>query len=323
MRQQRVAADALRPHYKASGAVHRPSRHAAILRFFYGNRFARDHRLVHRSRAFQNYSVHGNLFSRPNPEAISGFNLFERYVRFRAIIAHQTCRLGCEPQQSFDRSAGLAAGAQLQHLAQQHQSGNHRSGVEVNAYFAAATMKRLGKSLREKRCGETVDVGSADTDGDESKHIETAVDDGSPTALEERPSAPEDHRSRQQELEPVQRVRRKTALHRLSRNQIGHGEKNNRRAQPDADPKAARHIDKLGIGFFLQGYGSGLERHAAYWARSWLLAYDVGMHGTNVLCFDRWRGWGCRLQSHAALGASAGLGLAHLGIHRTDIDSIL
>src|SRR5439155_25030995 len=137
------------------------------------------------------------------------FNRFERYVRFRAIIAHQTCRLGCEPQQSFDRSAGLAAGAQLQHLAQQHQSGNHRSGVEVNAYLAAATMKRLGKSLREKRCGETVDVGSADTDGDESKHIETAVDDGSSTALEERPSAPDDHRSRQQEFEPVQRVQKK------------------------------------------------------------------------------------------------------------------
>src|SRR5207247_7774019 len=56
---------------------------------------------------------------------------------------------------------------------------------------------------------------------------------------------------------------------------------------------------------------------------SWLLADDVGMHGTNVLCFDRWRGWGYRLQSHAALGASAGLGLAHLGIHRTNIDSIL
>src|SRR3972149_6939125 len=186
-----------------------------------------------------------------SPATIANLHAMGRQVLFRAVVAHEARRLRREPQQRFDRRAGSTAGAQLQYLAEQDQSGDHRSSIEVNTHFAAVTAERLRKRVRKKRGGQTVDVSGANTDGDQRKHIQTTVDDGHPTALEERPSSPKYRRSGKNELKPIQQLGRETALNRLSRNELGHRDKHNRHTQHDANPEPSRHIDELGIGFFL------------------------------------------------------------------------
>ena len=183
--------------------------------------------------------------------------------------------------------------------------------------------ERLRKGVGEKRGDETVDKGGADSDGDQCEHVQTAVDDGRPAALKERPAAPEYHRSSKNELKPIEQLGSETVLNRLSGNQVGHGEKSDRRAKHHSCPKSPRHFDQLGIGFFFDGRRSGLERHAAEGAGAGLSTDDLRMHRTNIFCLHRRSGGSCRLQRHAAFRTRAGFGLAHLGIHRADIDSML
>ena len=89
------------------------------------------------------------------------------------------------------------------------------------------------------------------------------------------------------------------------------------------DPKPPRHVDKLGIGFFLQGYCARLQRHPTDRAGAGLRTHDFRMHRADVLGLYGWSGGGRGFQSHAALGASARFGFANLGIHRTDVSDRL
>jgi hypothetical protein len=51
---------------------------------------------------------------------------------------------GRQFEQGADRAAGLLAGAQFQHLAQQYENGDHRGGFEVNGDRAAHSRKPAG-----------------------------------------------------------------------------------------------------------------------------------------------------------------------------------
>ncbi len=162
----------------------------------------------------------------------------------------------------------------------------------------------------EESGNDTVDIGSSHADGDQREHIQATVDNRSPTSLKEGPSTPEDHRSRQQKLEPVKELGRNNTLDRLPGNHVGHGKQSDRRAQNDANPKPPCHVDQFRVDFVLQGYSPGLEGHAADWAGAGLGAHDLRMHGTHVLGLDRRSGWP-RLRR------------AHFGVHRTDVGSLL
>src|SRR6185436_4202128 len=115
----------------------------------------------------------------------------------------------------FDRFAGFTARAQLQNLTEQHQRRNHRSGVEINADSAAVATERWRKGIGKKRRRHAVNERGADADGDEREHIETAVDNRRPTALKKRPAAPKHYRRGENQLNPIEHVRRDTALYRL------------------------------------------------------------------------------------------------------------
>ena len=87
---------------------------------------------------------------RADAQTIADLNALESHVRFRAVVAQQTCGLGRKPQQRFDRFAGVAARAQLQYLTEQNKCRDHRRGVEVNAYRAAMAAERLRKGVGKK-----------------------------------------------------------------------------------------------------------------------------------------------------------------------------
>src|SRR5262245_8166776 len=166
-------------------------------------------------------------------------------------------------------------------------------------------------------------MGGSHADRDEREHIQAAVDDRHPASLEKRPSAPENHRSRQNKLEPIKKLRRNNLLHGLPGNHVGHGEKCDRHTQHDANPKPPRHVDQLGMGFFLQSYSARLQGHAAYGTETRRRAHNLRMHRTHVLGFDRRRTKRGRLERHTTFGTWPWLRLTHFGVHGTNVSYVL
>ena len=132
-RQQRVRAHVLGFHDECARAVHRPARGLAARRFFHRNRLARDHRFIDEARPFHDHAVHGNAFARPDAQQVAWMHVVERHVLFRSVGLDAPRSLRRQLEQSLDRAAGLAARAQLQHLAQQHQADDHGRGLKVHA----------------------------------------------------------------------------------------------------------------------------------------------------------------------------------------------
>src|SRR5712692_825951 len=206
--QKRVAANPLGLHDEAARSIDGTSGNLASLGFFHRDRFTRDHRLVNRSCALQDHAVGWNLFSRADPQAIAGLDALQSNILFSSVVANQPGGLGGKSQKGLDGAARPAARSELEHLTEQNQRRNDCRSVKVDPYFTAVPAKRGGKKFRQESCNETVGVGGADADRDESKHIETAVFDRRPTALKEGPSCPENHRSSEKQLEPIEKLGR-------------------------------------------------------------------------------------------------------------------
>src|SRR5207245_5762643 len=100
------------------------------------------------------------------PQSVSWLHLIERYVVFCSIVIEHTGGFGSEPQQSFDRAAGLTACTEFQYLPKQHQRRNHRGRLKVHRDHTAVHAERLWKELREERSDDTVAVGGSRPDGD-------------------------------------------------------------------------------------------------------------------------------------------------------------
>ena len=107
-----------------------------------GHRLAGDHRFVDGRFAFLDDAVDRNAVARTDAQAIAGMNVVERDVLVAAVGAHAPRALGRQLQQRADRGAGAAAGAQLQHLPEQHQRHDRRGGLEVEGDAAVVAAKR-------------------------------------------------------------------------------------------------------------------------------------------------------------------------------------
>ena len=159
-------------------------------------RLAGEHRLVDRAVIVRHHSVDGNLLSRAHPQPLADLHLLERNVLFS--VAVQTMRqLGRQPQQRANRARGLAARAQLQHLPEQHQRGDHRRRLEIDRRHTAVHAKRRRQRARRQQREDAEQVGDAGAERDQREHVQAPVDDGGPAAHEERPGAPQHHRRRQ------------------------------------------------------------------------------------------------------------------------------
>ncbi len=249
LREQGLAADALRAHDEAAGAVHRCPGHLVGRLLLDGNRLAGHHRFVDAGRPFQDDAVHRHLLARPHAKPVAMLDLIERLVALGAIVEDKPRDLGREPEQRLQRAARPAAGAQLQHLAKKHQRDDDRGRLEVERDLAAMAADARRQEPGQERGDDAEAVGDAGADADQREHVEPPRLDRGPPALEERKAGPGHDRRRERELDPGEPASQ-SALHRHSRNQIAHGQEEHRHAEEEAHPEAPGHVYQLRVAIF-------------------------------------------------------------------------
>ena len=147
------------------------------------------------------------------------------------------------------------------------------------------------------------------------------MDQRGPSALKERPAAPENDGSGKREFYPREPARGQEVLDGHAGKHVGHRDEKQRRCQRDADPETPAHVAKFGILFLVRGDGARLQRHAADGTTTRLGANDFRMHRAGIFNFgyrERARGVEC----HPATRAGAGRGLTNLGAHGADIEAL-
>jgi hypothetical protein len=217
-----------------------PTRWASIL---HRNRLAGDHGFVDRASALAHDAVDRHLLAGPHPQAVARLDAVERHVLLAAVVAQAPGRLGREPQQGLDGVGGLAARLELQDLAQQHQGDDHRGGFEIDRDRAVGGPECIGKDARRDSGRQAVEVGDAGAEADQGEHVEAAIHDRSPAALEEREATPKDDRRRQDQLQPDRSLGRNQAFKALSREHLAHGHGEDGRRQNQANPETTGHVD--------------------------------------------------------------------------------
>ncbi len=80
-----------------------------------------------------------------------------------------------EIEQRADRARGLLAGAQLQHLAEQHQHGDDRRRLEIDRDRAVVAAERRREQAGRERRDDAVDPRHAGAERDQREHVEVAA----------------------------------------------------------------------------------------------------------------------------------------------------
>ena len=110
-----------------------------------------------------------------------------------------------------------------------------------------------------------------------------AAHHGCPSALEERPAAPENHGCRERQLDPVQRPARQKMVQRPARQEFRHHERENRRGHHERPAEPPRHVVELFVGLLLERDRDRLQCHAADRAGAGSLLAHLRMHRARVL----------------------------------------
>ena len=121
------------------------------------------------------------------------------HILLRAVGLDASRGLGREIEQRADGARGLLAGAQLEHLAEQHQDGDDRGGLEIDRDRAVHAAEGGGKDARRQRGHDAVEPGHAGAERDQREHVEIARDERVPAAHEERPAGPQHDGRREHE----------------------------------------------------------------------------------------------------------------------------
>jgi hypothetical protein len=96
----------------------------------HGQRLAGEHGFVHLRLPLQQHAVHRQALARAHHQAVAHHHLGHGHVHL-AALAQQVRHVRPQAVQRADRRRGLALGAGLQPLAQQHQRDHHRRGLEI------------------------------------------------------------------------------------------------------------------------------------------------------------------------------------------------
>ena len=164
------------------------------------DRLAGHHRLVDAGAALEHDAVDRDPLAGPHAQPIADVHVLERHVGLRARRVDPARRLRRQAEQALDRRARPAAGAQLEHLAEQHERDDDRRRLEVDGDLIAVHAERRREQPGRQRRDHAVAVRGADAERDQREHVQVAVHDRRPAADEERPAAPQHDRRRQREL---------------------------------------------------------------------------------------------------------------------------
>jgi hypothetical protein len=278
--QHGVAADPLRPHHEAAGAVEGATDHMIAGAFADRHRFAGHHRLVDGGAAFGERAVERDFFARAQPQQVTDRDGVDRNLLVGAALGDAPCRLRGEVEERADRPRGVLARAQLQHLAEQHQRRDDGGGLEIDRDGAVMGAERGGKQTGPEGRDHAVAVGDAGSHGDQREHVEMATDERARAAFEERPAGPQHHRAREGELDEARQRRIDPAMR--ARDMGPHLEHHHGRRERERNPETARHVGELGIGPAVGRGDDRLERHAADRAGAGTGLADLGMHRAGI-----------------------------------------
>src|SRR5882672_7061960 len=234
-------------------------------------------------------TIDRNTLARTDTQPITDLNGLERDVLFRTVGPDTACRRRRQMEEGFDGAARLAPGAKLEDLSKQHEHRDDNCGLEVETDFTPVRAERLGEQAwRDCRC-DAIQVGRSSAEGDESEHVEAAVDDRCPGAHEERPARPEHDRRREDELRPRGHAWRDEMAQRLAWQHVGDHGYEQRHRERQTDPEPPRHVDELGIAAVVAGDGHRLQSHATDRTAPGLVTDDLRVHRTGPL-----GPWACR-----------------------------
>ena len=165
--------------------------------------FAGHHQFIERGVALQHDAVDRHLVAGPHAQFVADCDGVERDFFVAAVVFDAARGLGREIEQRLDRAGGRLARAQFEHLADQHQHGDHAGGFEVDRRRAAVAAEGVGENAGRERGDDAVDVGDAGAHADQREHVEVARDQRLRAAHEERPARPQHHRRGEGELDVI------------------------------------------------------------------------------------------------------------------------
>ena len=225
-------------------------------------------------------AVDRDLLSRPHPQAIADKDDVERDFSLGTVGRNPARSFRCEIEERADRAGGAFPGAQLQHLAEQHQHGDCRRRLEINADGPFVAAKSRREKLRRQRRDDAVSPGDAGADGDQREHVEVAGCERMPAPHEKRPAGPQHDRSRQRQLDDVIDIwgQPNAEVDQMA----AHFQHGHRQRQSEPDPEPPRHVAQFGIGRRFGRDGDGFERHAADRTGARADLPDFGMHRAGV-----------------------------------------
>ncbi len=279
---RRLLPGAIDAHVEAAGAVERAAGDAVAGRLLHRNRLAGQQGLIDGASALDDDAVDGDLVAWPDPQHVAGLDRGERHGLGLAILQHTQRRLGREVEQSADGAAGLLPGAELEHLAEQHERHDDGGGLVIDRDEPMGVAHGVGEQPRRDRGDQAVEKGSPGAEPDQGEHVEPARADRGEPAYEKRPAAPQHRRGGQRELEPLLRRRRQEGQQIAPEDVGAHVERHEGERERHGHLKPAGEIDELGVRHVDGERAHGLERHAANRAGSRLLPHDFRMHRAGV-----------------------------------------
>src|SRR3954463_6337712 len=128
-REHGVAAALFGPHHEAAGSVEGAGNDFVANLLGHRHRFPRDHRLVQGRATFDDHAVDRDLLAWPHAQQVTDHNRVERNPLFLAVGADVPGGLGGEIEQRANSARCLLAGAQLEHLSQQHKHRDDGGGL--------------------------------------------------------------------------------------------------------------------------------------------------------------------------------------------------
>ncbi len=139
------------------------------------HRLAGDHRLVDGAAALDDRAVDRHLLAGTHAQAVADLHGVELDLLLGAVRPDAPRRLGREVEQRADGAARALAGAQLEHLPEQHEHGDDGGRLEVDRDRAVVAAEGGREDARRERRDDAVDPGDARAHGDQREHVEVAA----------------------------------------------------------------------------------------------------------------------------------------------------
>ena len=125
-------------------------------------------------------AVDRNLVAGLDAQYVSDLHLIQVHLFFRAVRIDAQRRVGGERQQGFDGGIGAGAGAQFEHLTEEHQGGDGRGRLEVQRRHAIHLEGR-GQKLRPEQSNDAEEPRRAGAQTNQAEHVELPAPETMPT----------------------------------------------------------------------------------------------------------------------------------------------